>query len=194
MATSALDFRDEGPSTEYLAEKDLPVTFGDSQGQEAWMEAPADPGANDESDSREVDAFREAPSGGRAKLFRFPEPIPRLPDPAYHFDLRQQWEGTVLGVGKEEFRARLADLTNSETPPEEATFSTDEIFPGDRDRLVPGAVFRWSIGYRTQGSQRERVSRIHFARLPGWSKRAVESVEAEAAELHRIFRDPHSST
>lgn len=109
--------------------------------------------------------------------------IQNLPPQPYRFDLRQHWEGTIVAVGESEFRATLKDLTHSDSPPEEATFSLEEVFPGDLRRLVPGAVFRWSIGYKTQGSQKERVSRIHFARLPGWSKQAVKRVVATAVEI-----------
>jgi hypothetical protein len=123
-----------------------------------------------------------------------PRLIPTLPPLAYHFDLRQQWEGTVVALEQSEFRASLKDLTNPDNPPEEAVFSTEEVFPGDLRHLVPGAIFRWSIGYRTQGSQKERVSRIQFARLPGWSRRAVERVEAYAAELQRLLSDSNSIT
>lgn len=122
-----------------------------------------------------------------------PPPSPPIPEPPYRFDLRQQWEGTVVTVGRDEFRATLYDLTTSNGSIEEATFPLEEVSPGDLALVVPGAVFRWSIGYRIQEGQKERVSRLHFARLPGWSRRAVERIEAEAARLQRLFADRAAS-
>lgn len=192
MASSVVDLRTELPSTADLTKDDRPVVFSDSQLQQlGWTKDPVDPAGNDVSDSSDAAAPRGTLSGRSRPRLSLPDMapvlVPRLPEPAYHFDLRQQWEGTVIAVAQNEFRASLKDLTNLDTAPEEVTFHTEELFPGDLRRLVPGAVFRWSIGYKTQGGQRENVSRIQLARLPGWSKRAVERVEAEAAELQRLF-------
>ncbi len=186
-SSSVTDFEE----TAYLEQDDLPVVF-----PSAVLGWPAEyPPRQEGSTEDSVDLVGSGSSDAEASTgwdasFTVPatriRPLPKL---AYHFDLRQHWEGTVVAVAQNEFRGILKDLTNPDTPPEEATFSTEEVFPGDLRLVVPGAVFRWSIGYKTQGGQKDRVSRVHFARLPGWSKRAVERVEAEAAELQRLFSD-----
>ena len=120
--------------------------------------------------------------------------ILRIPERAvspYRFELLQMWEGTVTDVGEGEFKARLTDITDPSRPDEEADFSRREVFDGDLALLVEGAVFRWSIGYKTRGGTKERVSHISFLRLPAWSGKTAEAVREAAAELGRpgpIFR------
>ena len=60
--------------------------------------------------------------------------------------------------------------------------------PDDQLLLALGAVFRWSIGYKTSNAgQRERVSQIRFVRIPGWRKSAVEEIERRATQLQERF-------
>ena len=116
--------------------------------------------------------------------------ISRIPETApspYKMELLQMWEGTVTGVGEGEFVARLTDLTAPGKPDEEAEFSRQEVSPGDLARLVEGAVFRWSIGYKTRRGQKERVSQIVFQRLPGWSGKNADAIKEAAAKLESAF-------
>lgn len=115
-------------------------------------------------------------------------PVPSVERPPYTFRLLQQWEGTVTEVASSEFTAELRDLTEPANYREEATFDLDEVSPDDQTLLALGAVFRWSIGYRTSAAgQRERVSLLRFIRIPGWRKSAVEEVERRAAQLQKRF-------
>lgn len=114
-----------------------------------------------------------------------PPPPRRLP---YAFRLLQQWEATVTTVGQDEFTALLDDLTDAARPREEAVFDLDEVSPGDLELVKPGAVFRWNIGYRTSvGGQRERVSYLHFVRIPGWRRSVVSDVVARGVQLRQQF-------
>ena len=118
-------------------------------------------------------------------------PPPRRPP--YDFRLLQQWEGTVTAISQEEFTADLRDLTDPTRPREEAAFDIEEVSPGDRELLAPGAVFRWSIGYRTSATgQRERVSHLYFVRIPGWRRTVVAEIQ-ERAEVLRGQLSSHAN-
>ena len=115
-------------------------------------------------------------------------PVPPVRPAPYTFRLLQQWEGTVTEISDGEFTAELRDLTDPANYREEATFDLDEVSPDDQLLLGLGAVFRWSIGYRTSNAgQRERVSQIRFVRIPGWRKSAVEEIERRATQLQERF-------
>lgn len=118
--------------------------------------------------------------------------IPDLPPSPYRFELLQQWEGTVGDMRGDEFDATIADLTEPSRPEEHATFPLEEVSEGDLKLVGPGAVFRWSIGYRTRNGQKERVSNISFLRLPAWSRGTMEAVERTTAELEEMFPLPES--
>ena len=110
------------------------------------------------------------------------------PAPTRRFAMLQQFEGTVTSIDDEEFTAVLLDLSDADRPEEEATFLLDEVSPGDTSLVVPGAKFRWSIGYRTDiFGQRERSSRIRFLRIPGWRRNIVEAIERDAKKLMSDF-------
>ena len=115
-------------------------------------------------------------------------PVPPAVQAPYAFRLLQQWEGTVTELAEEEFTAELRDLTDPANYREEATFDLDEVSPDDLSLLALGAVFRWSIGYRTSAAgQRERVSQLRFVRIPGWRRSAVAEIKQRAAELQQRF-------
>lgn len=99
------------------------------------------------------------------------------------FKALQQFEGRVLDVGPDWFSAALFDMTDEITE-EEAEFDLDEVSSDDRSLVVPGAIFYWSIGYRTERSgERSRTSLIWFRRLPVWGERDLEDVQARVAAL-----------
>lgn len=115
-------------------------------------------------------------------------PIPLVQESSYTFHLSQQWEGTVTELGEGEFTAELRDLTDPTNYREEAAFGLDDVSPDDRSLLALGAVFRWSIGYRTSATgQRERVSQLRFVRIPCWHRSAIADITQRAAELQRRF-------
>lgn len=115
-------------------------------------------------------------------------PIPPMQESPYTFHLLQQWEGTVTELGEGEFTAELRDLTDPTNYREEAAFGLDDVSPDDRSLLALGAVFRWSIGYRTStAGQRERVSQLRFVRIPCWRRSAIADITQRAAELQRRF-------
>jgi hypothetical protein len=95
----------------------------------------------------------------------------------------QEWEGVVTLVREDGFTARLIDLTHT-NPDEEADFSTSEMSPDDFDLVVPGAIFRWSVGVlKMPGGAKRPTSQVVFRRLPQWTKRDLDRADALAEEL-----------
>ena len=113
-----------------------------------------------------------------------PFALPRVDrPPASRFELLQQFEGTVLSVDDEGFRARLVDRTTPSHAPEIATFDLSDVSDDDRALLEPGAVFYWSLGYRVHPwGQRERASPLTFRRLPAWSRADLAAAEGLSAQ------------
>jgi hypothetical protein len=97
----------------------------------------------------------------------------------------QEWEGQVQEVGEHVFSARLVDLTgDSKEETEEADLPIDDLDDADRRLLIPGATFRWLIGYLWANGEKDRFSRIVIRRLPIWTQQEIKSADQEAAELH----------
>ena len=79
-------------------------------------------------------------------------------------DIVQRWECVIRRVDDHEFAAVLYDMTDRSKPEEEATFSLSVVADDERAFVIPGAVFYWSIGYRTSArGQRTRAYRLSFA-------------------------------
>jgi len=104
------------------------------------------------------------------------------------FQLLQIWEGIVGKVTEEEFIASLQDKTNPSNPEEGVEISLGEVSDEDRNLVRPGAVFYWSIGYEDSlGFPRQRVSRIRFRRLSGWTPQEIMMSEEKAKEFASLF-------
>ena len=118
------------------------------------------------------------------------ELLPRLPVSSERRSVSsssERWEGVVLRVESDVFRARLVDL-DRQTPDEEAEVYLSEVSDDDRVLVEPGAVFYWSIGYYTDRTgQRMRRSLVRFRRLPAWTKRELDDARCEAEETGRIL-------
>jgi hypothetical protein len=100
----------------------------------------------------------------------------------------QEWEGQVQDVGKTYFSARLVDLTAGDTEEtEEVKLPLSDITESDQMLLVPGAVFRWIIGYRYVDSVKERFARVVVRRLPVWTEHEIREADKEAMELHHVL-------
>ncbi|WP_309775537.1 hypothetical protein [Nitrobacter vulgaris] len=97
----------------------------------------------------------------------------------------QEWEGYVSTIAEGSFTARLVDKTKGNSvEDEEADFPIDDLTDEDRQLLVPGAVFRWVIGYqRTMSGTKRRVSQITFRRLPAWTRRELQHARSRAEEM-----------
>jgi hypothetical protein len=97
----------------------------------------------------------------------------------------QRWEGYVERVEGDVFLARLVDLTNPANDDEVTEVSIEEeVSPGDRALVAPGAVFYWSIGYtRSPGGQLQGSSQLRFRRQPRWTAEELVMAERDAQAL-----------
>jgi hypothetical protein len=100
------------------------------------------------------------------KIIDLPEFEPIEGRPNESLSALQEWEGFVVDVGDGAFRAELVDIAKRQPGPEElAEIPITEVSPDDRNRVVPGALFRWVIGYTRKASGRvERSALIYFRR------------------------------
>lgn len=116
-----------------------------------------------------------------------PVPLPERMQAQPRFDALQKWEGQVTEVDDSTFTAVLLDIQEPSVE-EEAEFDFEEVSRGDLDLVAPGAVFYWSVGYRTEPSgERSRSSVLVFRRLPAWSKRDVQRAADRVKELRDSF-------
>lgn len=123
-----------------------------------------------------------------AELSSLPVRVPAPSRLTYAFDLRQQWEGVVTSVSRDELAVVLRDLVRTDAPEIDAVLPLDEIAEDDLPLLAPGAVLYRTIGYeQTETGQRKRVSTIRLRRLPAWSRADVERVRMRARELDELF-------
>lgn len=104
--------------------------------------------------------------------------LPRIEPPAREavtFRRLEQLEGVVLSIDVDEgtFRARLVD-PRGEQPDQEAEIELEQVAYGDQSLLRPGALFFWTVGYRTRGRRRELALAIEFRRFPKVSRSTLE--------------------
>lgn len=139
------------------------------------------PAKGDDSPDPSDDVFVPPTETSRdTALFRLPFPVKTRTRQFVSFHPIQEWEGTVTDVDGDTFMARLTDLTaGKRVAEEEADFLVDDLTDDDRQLLVPGAIFRWVVGYqRASGGSKKRVSHVVFRRLP----MLTEKDAAEARE------------
>jgi hypothetical protein len=81
----------------------------------------------------------------------------------------QKWEGTVISLVDDTFKAVLRPITGDNIE-QEAEIYIEDITPNERTLIEPGSIFYWSIGYLESPSGRKRESIIRFRRLPPWTE------------------------
>ena len=102
----------------------------------------------------------------------------------------QEWEGYVVEVNRENFVARLADMTvGSSHEEEEAIIPLEELSECDVANMTVGSIFRWVIGYeRSPGGMKKRVSQIVFRDLPRITERDFRKGTEWARETIRALK------
>ena len=132
----------------------------------------------------------EVQATNRVQRLQLASPLIRLAAgslPKERIRVLQQWEGVVTDVGEDSFWADLQDLGDSSLPIEIVELPIEEGPEDDRDLLVEGGIFYWSIGYETSvGGQLRRMSEIRLRRTPRWTKRAIQRVRQRAEELFEL--------
>ena len=146
------------------------VDFAPKQAQSA-----VGPGTISQSinDARHLAPTAIVSHDGMIVQVRTPEPTP---EPRHWVTMHplQEWEGYIVNRRETAFVARLRDLTAeafastaTEVTDEEAIIPLSEIADEDFNRIQPGSVFRWVIGYeRAASGTKKRISQIIFRDLP----------------------------
>jgi hypothetical protein len=101
----------------------------------------------------------------------------------------QEWEGYVVGVERDHMIANLVNLTLHERHPSATVeIPLEELESSDVERLRPGLIFRWAVGYvRMSSGTKMRGSRIIFRDLPQWTKRELTESKRRASEIADYF-------
>ena len=110
--------------------------------------------------------------------------------PATSLHALQEWEGYVIGMGKEGFSARLLDITaRASIEEEEADIPWSEISEADAKRMKIGSIFRWVIGYErsTRNLSIRRISEIVFRELPAVTRSDERAGLAWAEKIMAAF-------
>jgi len=116
--------------------------------------------------------------------------LPRASPLPYTFELRQQWEGVVTRIARDEFSVVLRDISATGSPELEAILPIEEVSEEDVPLLAEGAVLYWTIGYeQTLTGQRKRVSIIRFRRLPSWTRKDIARLKERVGELDELFAE-----
>lgn len=105
------------------------------------------------------------------------------------------WDGVVTHVGTETFKARVVPI-GFRGPEQSVEFSHSDVSDIDLALFKPGALFYWTIAYRTNHLGRVgRVSELRFRRLPPPPRREDdEKWVAEAMELFDEGREARSAS
>lgn len=115
--------------------------------------------------------------------------VPSIAQRSTKFQKLQEYEGEVLSIEGADFVARLIDLTDIGAQRLEATFSVDEVSPSDRSLLCEGAVFYWVIGFKDYpNGQRKTEQFVRFRRLPIWTRRDIDRLDARVDELKTFLQ------
>ena len=114
-------------------------------------------------------------------VVQYPSPARQLPREV----VLQEWEGQVQEVGERVFSAQLVDLTrDSKEEVEETDLPIEYLTEADMRLVIPGAVFRWIIGYSWTNGEKQPFTRVVIRRLPIWTEEEIKSADQEAAEIH----------
>jgi hypothetical protein len=106
--------------------------------------------------------------------------------PVDHFEPRQRWRGTVVGVDTDTFEANLIPLLG-QGGDQYAEIYVSEVDEEDRGLIEVGATFYWNIGYLRRPSGLSRSSFIRFQRLTVWAKSDIRAAETKAQERLALF-------
>jgi hypothetical protein len=104
---------------------------------------------------------------------------------------RHEWLGRVEEVNEFTFLASLVERADPEAEVA-GELLLEQVSPSERDRVYPGALFSWVVGYRDEpGGQRMGASILSFHREPAAPRpQQVEQAVADADLLHgRIAHD-----
>lgn len=104
------------------------------------------------------------------------------------------WDGVVTRIGPETFKARVVPV-GVRGPEQAVEFSISDVSESDEALFKAGAIFYWTIAYRTTPHRRvRRVSEVRFRRLPSPPARGDDlQWVAEAMQLFDERRETGST-
>ncbi len=175
------------PTTAALMRRDMPSDSSEANILKSLM-TPVNESTKYNTDKSSVE------SSSLPSQYRVPEHLiddkPILVAGVGRFDLKQRFEGYVIECNDDEFIAIIRDKTNLAMDDEQVHIGVEEVSPGDRHLISPGAVFYWSIGYANYpGVPYSRQSRITFRRLAGWTAQELEHAHLKGSDLAQFFAD-----
>ena len=105
------------------------------------------------------------------------------------FTLKHEWIGRIDEVRADSFTVTLASRDRPGEL-ESAELELEEVSPEDLDKVRPGAIFYWIIGYRDEPyGQRIGVSTLRFRHLVAPSSEQLLDADREAAEMFRFLSE-----
>ncbi len=105
-----------------------------------------------------------------------------------HTKRTQSWIGFITHIYSDSlsFEAKIYDIYDRSTY-EIQTFYFNEISDEDKEFILEGSVFYWSIGQNVRNSQVFTESSIRFQRLPQLTVEEVDEAIDKANELFNFF-------
>jgi hypothetical protein len=106
-----------------------------------------------------------------------------------YFKPLRNWEGVVETLSEKTFTATMRDTENKDDRGEEQfEIDIEDVDEGDRDLVVPGGIFYFTVGYRIRrGGTRIKGTEIVFRRMPRWSKKDIQRAKERADKLLELM-------
>jgi len=121
---------------------------------------------------------------GSKRAAPLPEPLPdTASESPARFVVLQRWEGIVQEVEDDGFWARLDDLADVR-PTEFVKLPLARVDDDDRELVVPGGVFYWTIGHPLDAPD-ALSGLLKFRTLPQWQPGDLERAKREGSALLR---------
>ena len=135
---------------------------------------------HDATETRKQNDSTEASQLQLGQLALFPPEMPPFEEHSWSI---QKWEGRVISLSGDTFKATLSSLVGDESD-QEAEIYIEDVTPDERLYIEPGAVFYWSIGYLERPSGRRRESILRFRRLPMWTSDEVKKKAKKSLAIY----------
>ena len=156
-----------------------------------WLQTEG-PDASEDATALASEAGDESETVDRAEPGRLlavetwtPPAAPTLGDA---FDVLQAFDGTIESISGDDVSVVLRDLTDPDAPDESAVMSAWQF--DDPQRVVVGAPFYLTVGYRERRSGRELVTVARLRTIPPLTAAQRARAEQEAKALFGIIGQP----
>ncbi len=99
------------------------------------------------------------------------------------------WEGEVKSVDATAQTMHVYLHSKlSQAPAHAGEIALEWVSDQDKDLVIPGAVFYWTLYKETRRGSIRNSQELRFRRLPSWSRSQLERIQAEASKLLRAPR------